>query len=144
MEVHKNAVRGCIALASSIVIALPLAAGSVPKAVAQDEAMHGIMKCPRGVVITELNNGGPGGYHDNFIEIASWSDSPVDVTGWQPFRCIGTGPVASARQNTLHGTIGAGETWVFARESSQSTISDADVKLQDVACQRVLRRAAAR
>lgn len=61
MGIQRIAVRGRIALALSIVIALPLAAGSVPKAVAQDEATHEIMGCHRSAVITELNNGGPGG-----------------------------------------------------------------------------------
>lgn len=61
MRIHKNAARGCIALASSSVIALPLAAGSVPKAVAQDAATHENHEMHSGVVITELSNGGPGG-----------------------------------------------------------------------------------
>jgi len=51
----------------------------------------------------------------------------VDVTDWELFRCTGTGSVASAPQNTLQSTISAGERWVFARESDQSTIRDADV-----------------
>ena len=80
------------------------------------------------MVISEIANGGPGGYHDNFIEIANWGDEPVDVSGWELFRCTGAGSVASAPQNTLQGTIGAGERWLFARESDQSTIADADVE----------------
>ena len=80
------------------------------------------------MVISEIAIGGPGGYHDNFIEIANWGDEPVDVSGWELFRCTGTGSVASAPQNTLQGTIGAGERWLFAPESDQSTIADADVQ----------------
>lgn len=120
MGIRKRAVRGCTALASSVIIALPAVVNVAPVS-AQDGAKPG-------VVISELANGGPGGYHDNFIEIANWGDSPVDVTGWELYRCTGTGSRASAPQNTLDGTIGAGETWVFARESDQSTIADADVK----------------
>jgi len=123
MGIRKRAVRGCTALASSVVIALPMVAAVAP-AKAADAAAQ-----PDGqVVISEIANGGPGGYHDNFIEVANWGDQPVDVTGWELFRCTGTGSVASAPQNTLQGTIGAGERWVFARESDQSTIADADVK----------------
>lgn len=80
------------------------------------------------MIISEIASGGPGGYDDNFIEVANWGTEPVDVTGWELFRYTGAGSVASAPQNTLQGTIGAGERWVFAGESDQSTIADADVK----------------
>ena len=118
MDIRKRTVRSCIALASSVVIGVPTIV-NVATANAQQTS---------GVVVSEIANGGPGGYHDNFIEIANWGDSPVDVTGWQLFRCTGTGAVASGPQNTLEGTIDAGETWVFARESGQSTITDAEVQ----------------
>lgn len=118
MGIRKRTVRSCIALVSSVVIGVPTIV-NVATASAQQTS---------GVVVSEIANGGPGGYHDNFIEIANWSDSPVDVTGWQLFRCTGTGAVASGPQNTLEGTIDAGETWVFARESGQSTITDAEVQ----------------
>jgi len=123
MGIRKRAVRGCTALVSSVVIALPMVAAVAPAKAADAAAQPGGQ-----VVISEIANGGPGGYHDNFIEVANWGDQPVDVTGWELFRCTGTGSVASAPQNTLEGTIGAGERWVFARESTQSTIADADVK----------------
>lgn len=118
MDIRKRTVRSCIALASSVVIGVPTIV-NVATANAQQTS---------GVVVSEIANGGPGGYHDNFIEIANWGDSPVDVTGWQLFRCTGTGAVASGPQNTLEGTIDVGETWVFARESGQSTITDAEVQ----------------
>lgn len=118
MGIRKRTVRSCIALVSSVVIGVPTIV-NVATANAQQIS---------GVVVSEIANGGPGGYHDNFIEIANWGDSPVDVTGWQLFRCTGTGAVASGPQNTLEGTIDAGETWVFARESGQSTITDAEVQ----------------
>ena len=118
MGIRKRAVRGCAALASSLVVALPAVVNVVPAQAQQTN----------GVVISEIANGGPGGYHDNFIEIANWGDEPVDVTGWQLFRCTGSGSVASGPQNELDGTIEAGETWLFARKHDQSTLADADVK----------------
>ena len=108
---------------SSVVIALPMVATVAPAKAAEAAAQPGGQ-----VVISEIANGGPGGYHDNFIEIANWGDEPVDVTGWQLFRCTGSGSVASGPQNELDGTIGAGETWLFARKHDQSTLADADVK----------------
>lgn len=123
MGIRKRAVRGCTALVSSVIIALPVVAAVAPATAAEATAQQGGQ-----VVISEIANGGPGGYHDNFIEIANWGDEPVDVSGWELFRCTGTGSLASAPQNTLQGTIGAGERWLFARESDQSTIADADVK----------------
>ena len=123
MGIRKRAVRGCTALVSSVVIALPVVAAVAPAKAADVSAQQGGQ-----VVISELANGGPGGYHDNFIEVANWGNEAVDVSGWELFRCTGTGSVASAPQNTLQGTIGAGERWLFARESDQSTIADADVK----------------
>ncbi|OFT58732.1 hypothetical protein HMPREF3151_03405 [Corynebacterium sp. HMSC05H05] len=108
---------------SSVVIALPVVAAVAPAKAADAAAQPGGQ-----VVISEIANGGPGGYHDNFIEVANWGDEPVDVSGWELFRCTGTGSVASAPQNTLQGTIGAGERWLFARESDQSTIADEDVE----------------
>ena len=123
MGIRKRAVRGCTALVSSVVIVLPVVAAVAPANAAEAAAQQGGQ-----VVISEIANGGPGGYHDNFIEVANWGDEPVDVTGWELFRCTGTGSVASAPQNTLQGTIGAGERWLFARERDQSTIADADVK----------------
>ena len=114
MGIRKRAVRGCAALASSLVVALPAVVNVVPAQAQQTN----------GVVISEIANGGPGGYHDNFIEVTNWGTEPVDVSGWELFRCTGTGSVASAPQNTLEGTIGAGERWVFARESEQFTIAD--------------------
>ena len=122
MGIRKRAARGCTALVSSVVIALPMVAAVAP-AKADSAAQPGGQ-----VGIREIANGGPGGYHDNFIEIANWGDQPMDVTGWELFRCTGTGSVASTPQNTLRGTIGAGERWLFARESYQSTITDAVVK----------------
>ena len=104
MGIRKRAVRGCTALVSSVVIALPMVAAVAPAKAADAAAQPGGQ-----VVISEIANGGPGGYHDNFIEVANWGDEPVDVTGWKLFRCTGTGSVASAPQNTLQGTIGAGD-----------------------------------
>ena len=120
MGIRNRAVRSCIALASSVIVAAPMISAASPLALAAPAANG----AGSGVVVSELANGGPGGYHDNFIEIANWGDEPVNVTGWQLFRCTATGAVASGPQNKLQGTIGVGEKWVFARESDQSTVRD--------------------
>lgn len=79
------------------------------------------------VVVNELTNGGPGGYHDNFIELTNLGTVAQDVTGWEVFRCTGTGAAASSPQATLSGTIEPGEIVVLARDHAQSTV-DADYR----------------
>lgn len=67
MNIRNGAVRSCIALASTVVIATPMIAGVAPRALAAPvEGGKG-----DGVVVSELANGGTGGYNDNFIEIAN-------------------------------------------------------------------------
>src|SRR5690625_2930245 len=77
-----------------------------------------------GVVISELTNGGPNGYHDNFIEITNTSDEAVDVTGWDGYRCTGSGNRASGPQTTLEGEIEAGEIILLAREFTNTPFSE--------------------
>jgi len=80
-----------------------------------------------GVVISELTNGGPNGYHDNFIEITNTSDEAVDVTGWDVYRCTGSGNRASGPQTTLEGEIEAGEIILLAREFTNTPFSEEEV-----------------
>ncbi|WP_345476908.1 lamin tail domain-containing protein [Nesterenkonia rhizosphaerae] len=78
------------------------------------------------VVVNELTNGGPGGYHDNFIEIANLGSEAQDVTGWTVYRCTGGGTQASGPQVKLDGTIEPGEFVLLAREHAQSTLENVD------------------
>ena len=80
-----------------------------------------------GVVVSELTNGGPGGYHDNFIELTNTSDDVVDVSDWIVYRCTGAGSRASTTQATLEGEIAPGEIVLLAREHAQSTLTDDEV-----------------
>lgn len=76
------------------------------------------------VLVSELNNGGPGGYHDNFIEIANWGEEAQDLEGWTVYRCTGAGNQAADPQVTLDGTLEPGEQLLLARTHAQSTLSD--------------------
>src|SRR5690625_1934163 len=80
-----------------------------------------------GVVVSVLTNGGPNGYHDNFIEITNTSDEAVDVSGWEVYRCTGGGSRASGSQTTLEGEIEAGEIILLAREFDNTPFSDEEV-----------------
>ncbi|HIY65290.1 MAG TPA: lamin tail domain-containing protein, partial [Candidatus Agrococcus pullicola] len=81
--------------------------------------------------MSEIANGGPGGYHDNFIEIHNQADHAVDITDWSIWRCTATGNVASTSQvefaNGLERELEPGERLVVAREHAQSTV-DADIR----------------
>jgi hypothetical protein len=46
---------------------------------------------PSDVRISELTNGGPRGSSDNFIELANFGDQPVDIGGWEVWRCRAPG-----------------------------------------------------
>jgi hypothetical protein len=39
------------------------------------------------VLINELANGGPGGTEETFFELRNWGDQPVDLSGWNVYRC---------------------------------------------------------
>lgn len=43
------------------------------------------------ILINELANGGAGSDADSFFELRNWGDEPVDLTGWQVFRCSAQG-----------------------------------------------------
>ncbi|PWD49910.1 hypothetical protein C8046_03655 [Serinibacter arcticus] len=109
-------------LGSTLGLTLALPAHAAPEL--PDQPAPSLDDGPR-VVVTELTNGGPGGYHDNFIEIANLGSQAQDLTGWAVFRCTGTGSVASAPQVTLAGVLEPGEVRVLARQHAQSTV-DAD------------------
>src|SRR5690625_3272722 len=90
----------------------------------EPQALQADTNAGSGVVVTELTNGGPGGYHDNFIEITNTSDETVDVDGWEVYRCSGAGNRASGPQVTLEGELEAGEIILLAREHAQSSFTD--------------------
>lgn len=43
------------------------------------------------ILINELANGGERSESDSFFELRNWGDEPVDLTGWQVFRCSAQG-----------------------------------------------------
>lgn len=67
-----------------------IVAGSATPALAAPEGdtVEGV--APR-VLINELANGGPGSDADSFFELRNWGSDPVDLTGWQVFRCSAQG-----------------------------------------------------
>ncbi|WP_114907415.1 lamin tail domain-containing protein [Ornithinimicrobium murale] len=67
---------------------------------------------PSSVLISEVAAGGPGATsqsnrdgHKNFIEVTNYGDSPIDISGWQIFRCgqagSGYGPQAVVEDGTM-------------------------------------------
>ena len=80
------------------------------------------------VKITEVTNGGPGGTGDNFFELTNTGDNAVDVTGWQVYRCTGTGRVyKDMLQLTLpDGEMAPGEVLTATRAGADSTVNDPD------------------
>lgn len=78
--------------------------------------------------ITEVTNGGPGGAGDNFFELTNTGDAPVDVTGWQVYRCTGTGRVYDGmlQLNLPDGEMAPGEVFTAARTGADSTVEHPD------------------
>lgn len=79
-----------------------------------------------GLRITEVANGGSGSSHDQYVEITNFSDSTVNVDGYQLFRCG-----ENASQYLQVGSLPAddiapGETYLLADESSTERLN-ADV-----------------
>lgn len=74
------------------------------------------------VLISELANGGPGGDSDDFVELANLGEDPVEVGGWNIYRCSQTGRrLASYLQATLPAgtTLEPGEAIVAAHTSAE-------------------------
>ena len=80
------------------------------------------------VKITEVTNGGPGGAGDNFFELTNTGDMPVDVTGWQVYRCTGTGRVYEdmLQLSLPDGEMAPDEVFTAARKGADSTVEDPD------------------
>lgn len=80
------------------------------------------------VRITEVTNGGPGGAGDNFFELTNTGDAPVDVTGWQVYRCTGTGRVYDGmlQLSLPDGEVAPGEVFTAARTGADSTVEHPD------------------
>lgn len=113
-----------LSLGSALVATLAIPAVAMP---APDPADPGEQQIsisvedgPR-VVVSELANGGPGGYHDNFIEITNLGSEPQDVTGWGVYRCTGGGSQASTPQVTLEGEIEPGGYLLLGRSAGSDT-----------------------
>ena len=72
------------------------------------------------VLVSELTNGGPGGSEDDFVELANFGNEPVDVGGWQVYRCQ---PPGLRHRDYLQLTVPSGvvlapgEVFVAAHES---------------------------
>ena len=67
-----------------------LVVGSATPAWAGPQVDAGDTPPPR-ILINELANGGPGSDADSFFELRNWGSEPVDLTGWQVFRCSAQG-----------------------------------------------------
>ncbi|MEH0147234.1 lamin tail domain-containing protein [Corynebacterium sp. Q4381] len=85
-------------------------------------------RAPSSVKITEVANGGEGGAGDNFFEITNLGTEAVDVTGWQVYRCTGTGRVYNEmlQLNMPAGKLEPGQVFLAAREGSASTVDSPD------------------
>ncbi|MDO7883295.1 lamin tail domain-containing protein [Salinibacterium soli] len=75
------------ALVATATLSALLAVGIPVTAHAAEDPAEG---APR-ILINELANGGPRSDSDSFFELRNWGDEPVDLTGWQVFRCSAQG-----------------------------------------------------
>ena len=92
-----------------------VAAARTPGTANATEADPGVQ--PSDVLITELNNGGPAGSSDNFVEVSNRGDATVDLSGWRLSRCTASGiRLPSTVQATVpDGTaLAPGASFVFA------------------------------
>ena len=95
------------ALALSLAI-LTLFAGAVPPAASAEESSPGVPAANEGrVVISEVAAGSSHSDADSFFELQNLDDHPVDLTGWQVFRCSAQGLRAnySRPESDLSGVI---------------------------------------
>lgn len=93
-------------------------AGLPPLAAVADE--------PDGVGISQVANGGPRAGLDNFIELSNFSEEPVDVSGWQVFRCFGGGGLATSPQvPALDVVLEPGDTFLIGNQFFGGAVADA-------------------
>lgn len=75
------------------------------------------------IKISEFAPGGPGGYTDDFIELANYGADPVDVSGWKVWRCGDNAQTYGQSGGLQAGTtIQPGETYTLVRSGSASTV----------------------
>ncbi|WP_170028528.1 lamin tail domain-containing protein [Diaminobutyricimonas aerilata] len=70
------------------------------------------------VLLSEFANGGPRSEADSFFELRNFGDEPVDLTGWNVYRCneFGLRRGAANPELDLHGVVLApGQTFTVAR-----------------------------
>ncbi|MGO2664107.1 lamin tail domain-containing protein, partial [Mycetocola reblochoni] len=83
---------------------------------------------PGAVKISEYAPGGPGA-RDDFIEIANYGDSPVDLSGWSLLRCGDNAQTYTQHAGLPSGTtLAPGEAFTFVRTDAQtipSSVADA-------------------
>ena len=77
-----------VLLGSTFVIGAVVGPGAVSPAVA---AAGADVPAPPGILINELSNGDADSDSDSFFELRNWGTEPVDLTGWQVFRCSAQG-----------------------------------------------------
>jgi hypothetical protein len=101
-----TAVTVVVSLAAAMVVATPAAAAPVP------------YDGPSPVLINEVANGGERSDADGFIELRNVSDAPVDLTGWDVFRCTANGTrVNTGRpEGDMTGvTLAPGDTFTISK-----------------------------
>lgn len=79
------------------------------------------------VRISESAGFGPGGASDEFVEIANYGTSPVDLSGWSITRCEGTGRGNAGTQIADLGAVSLapGQVWVGAHRNASAEVLQA-------------------
>ena len=112
---RKNLITATISITALTVTGL---ATGTP-ATAQDPTDHDIL-------ISEITNSGPGGSSDNFLEIANYGQSAVDLEGWELYRCGANGSRVNDPQVPAFSdlVLEPGERYTIAH--NDSTVEDPD------------------
>ena len=80
------------------------------------------------IKISELTGAGPAGGNDEFVELANYGDTPVNLVGWSAYRCYGTGQpgVGSNVQVDDLGdvTLEPGETYLMAASGAPADLRE--------------------
>ena len=90
MELTWNSWRRILAALSAAALAASLVPALPAPAAEHDD-----------VLISHIATRGPEGGFNNFVELHNTSDGEADISGWQLFRCVGGGGVASSPQVTF-------------------------------------------
>ncbi|GMA31540.1 lamin tail domain-containing protein [Litorihabitans aurantiacus] len=99
-----------------------------PRTPAQPNAAQGQdLTVVSDVVITEFAPGGPGGYNDDFIEIANLGTGAVDVSDWKVWRCGDNAQSYVQSAGLPAGTVlDPGEVFTLVRSGTSSTVPAAE------------------